>query len=194
MEGKDTVKPDPDSRQARIAAKSKENQENRAKSQRGPTPFSFTTTTQQLPERGLVSAQSLAMIEYAEAVPEQGTDGNPRARGVGELGEKMEISINILDGKSFTLLMAPLATVAELKRKIEKNAQIEPEKQQILFAGKQLKDKYSMHDYGITNNCVIFCVPKENGDPAPQTRSRTLATPRRRRICPAPSLCCKCIC
>lgn len=105
---------------------------------------------------------------------------------MGELGGKMEVSINILNGTSFTVLMAPTETGKDLKRKIETNANIDPEQQQLVFAGKQIKDDKTMYDYGITKNCVIFCVPKNGqsgGEIAEMKKNRTLSTRRQKTIC-----------
>lgn len=164
--------------------------------QAGPARFSFTTKTNQLPERGLVSAQSLATMEFSEVVPDRAVEGKPRTRGVGELGGKMEISVNILNGASFSVLMAPTETGKDLKRKIETNSQIPPDQQQLVFAGKQLRDDRTMYDYGITKNCVVFCVPK-NGQAgvAPGAGDKTRQPSARRRqktICPCQACPCPC--
>jgi len=162
-------KPEPSPAEARRGARSP-NMTSRATQSRGPAPFSFTTTTGEMPERGVMSCASLAAISYCQAVrPEQGVQPgvSPRTRGVGEgKGGKMEISVNILNGQAFSVLMRPEDTVSDLKRRIEANADVPPEQQQLVFAGKQLKDEGTMYDYGITKNCVIFCVRKER---APDT-------------------------
>lgn len=134
-----------------------------------------------------MSAQSLATIQYADAVPNEAGAEKPRTKGVGELGGKVEISVNILNGASFAVLVAPTETGRDLKRKIEKNSEIPLEQQQLVFAGKQLKDDRTMHDYGITKNCVIFCVPKngqEGTTPRFGDKTRKTSTQRRQRaIC-----------
>jgi len=114
-----------------------------------------------------------------------------RTRGIGsELGGKMEISVNILNGSSFSVLMAPTETGKDLKRKIEANSSIAADQQQLVFAGKQIKDDKTMYDYGITKNCVIFCVPKngESGPVSPRKEERETRKPRRKRICACQAL------
>jgi len=114
-----------------------------------------------------------------------------RTRGIGsELGGKMEISVNILNGSSFSVLMAPTETGKDLKRKIEANSSIAADQQQLVFAGKQIKDDKTMYDYGIAKNCVIFCVPKngESGPVSPRKEERETRKPRRKRICACQAL------
>lgn len=186
--------PGPTTRGERIAAKKKQ-QSSEAAANKDVFTIPFTTVTNQLPERGLVSAQSLAAVTYDDAIPLKagGSMDVQRTRGIGsELGGKMEISVNILNGSSFSVLMAPTETGKDLKRKIETNSSIPADQQQLVFAGKQIKDDKTMYDYGITKNCVIFCVPKngESGPVSPRKEERETRKPRRKKICPCQALPC----
>jgi ubiquitin-like protein Nedd8 len=122
-----------------------------------------------MPARGKMSAQSLAAITYHEAVP----GSRPvREQSVG----KIEISINILNGHEFAVLMGHDEEVQDLKLKIEANTGIPPWQQQLVFNGRQLNDERTMDYYKIKRNCVIFCVPKDDTE-------RKLAVRRTRKAC-----------
>jgi len=144
-----------------------------------------------MPERGIMSAQSLAAISYHQAVPPGATGGEyvPRKGGVREgNGGKIEISINILNGEAFSVLLDPNAPVKQLKQKIDANCNLAPDDQQLVFAGKQLKDDKTMSDYGITKNCVIFCVRRTSAGGEETARSRkkypSKKTKRYCKLCP----------
>lgn len=119
-----------------------------------PSSFSFTTVTTEMPERGYHQGS----LAYSQAVP--------RAR-VQSSSPKIEISINILNGQAFSVLMDSTDTVVRLKEKIQEtvyyqdNIDIPPEDQQLVFGGKKLKDDQTMSDVGVSKNCVIFCVHKK---------------------------------
>jgi ubiquilin len=104
----------------------------------------------------------------------------PRTRGVGEgKGGAVEISINVVNGPAFSVTVDPKHTVADLKQKIQKCCDIPIPQQQLVFAGKQLKDEQTMYDYGISKNCVVFCVRKQGADDEAEVRSQSY---RRRAI------------
>uniref|UniRef100_A0A1B6LJB4 RING-type E3 ubiquitin transferase n=1 Tax=Graphocephala atropunctata TaxID=36148 RepID=A0A1B6LJB4_9HEMI len=73
----------------------------------------------------------------------------------------MYIQVRTVDAKTkITLDISKTAKVQELKKLIESNLNISPDKQRLFFRGKQLEDEYSLFDYNINVNDVVQIMEK----------------------------------
>lgn len=76
----------------------------------------------------------------------------------------MQIFIHLPQNEIITLYIESDATVSKLKNQIYKRVKMPINIQRLIFGGKQLIDdtKY-ISDYGITKECVILLLIKNNG-------------------------------
>jgi ubiquitin C len=70
----------------------------------------------------------------------------------------MQIFVKTLDGKSITLDVDPLHSIASLKTKIEHEKDIPTDRQCLIFGGSQLEDIRTLDDYNIQNESSLHLV------------------------------------
>jgi hypothetical protein len=75
----------------------------------------------------------------------------------------MQIFVNSLDGKTFTLEVNPNDTITAVKIKIEKKKGIDEGLQRLVFAGKQLHDEKTLEDYNIQNELTLHLFERLRG-------------------------------
>jgi ubiquitin len=79
-------------------------------------------------------------------------------------GEKMEIYVKTLTGRTLTLKVKNDMTIKTIKQFITSNDGIPVEQQRLIFAGKQLEDGKTLTDYGIrTESTMHLCLRIRGG-------------------------------
>lgn len=73
-------------------------------------------------------------------------------------GSKMEISVVTLTGKTISLDVESSDKVSKVKEEIHKKESIDPKKQHLVFAGKQMENDQKLSDYNVRQDSTLRLV------------------------------------
>lgn len=74
----------------------------------------------------------------------------------------MKLWIKLLKGTRLELWAKPVQTVHQLKQYIEQVMGAPPDCQTLIFAGQQLEEAFSLHDYGLKSGYVMHLVLRQS--------------------------------
>lgn len=70
----------------------------------------------------------------------------------------MQVFVNTLTGKTITIVVEPCTTIRECKKLIQSRVGLPPDRQRLVYAGKQLEDPRTISDYVIKKEHTLDLV------------------------------------
>ncbi|KAF2449242.1 Nmr based structural model of the Ubch8-ubiquitin complex [Karstenula rhodostoma CBS 690.94] len=77
--------------------------------------------------------------------------------------EKIKLFVKDVNGETYTFEVHPSDLVNELKQKIQEKSGLVPDKQRLVYAGKQLQDGFMLSCYGIFQDSFLHLVLRLGG-------------------------------
>ena len=85
-------------------------------------------------------------------------------KGILQLVYRLSIVIEFSTAKIIYLEVHSHGTIANVKAKIQDMEGIEPDKQQLYFAGQKLEDSFTVSDYNIKTDSTLYCAFSHQGE------------------------------
>jgi hypothetical protein len=101
-----------------------------------------------------ISHRHVAAIRQSQR--EKLQEEQERLASVKKKRKPMDVVVQILSGRCFTLSVSPDDTIADVTQKIKMKEGINPDQQLLLFNGLKLYEDATVHEYNIRPNSKLF--------------------------------------